>query len=88
MAECPDCKRPVISVTVGDGLTAETLLMEPTLQVYVSMSDRGGAFPQDGDRVFHSTGVVQHALVCPAVWRQRLARSPQVSKRENQRYDN
>jgi hypothetical protein len=71
MATCPDCRRAVVRVTHG----ATTLVLDPQYQAYAAVEEHR-LFPEDGDRVFLTLGLVEHHAVCPAQWRKRLAPPP------------
>jgi hypothetical protein len=60
MATCQHCKHDVITVTYGP----TTLLLDPHLTAYAAVEEHH-QWPEDGDRVFLTTGLVEHSAVCP-----------------------
>jgi hypothetical protein len=62
MSTCPACKHTVITGVVHG---AETVLLDPHYRTWVGV-ELTHFFPEDGDRVFQSSALVEHAAVCPA----------------------
>lgn len=71
MARCDACGRDVITATYGGKL----VLLDPHYRCYVAVEE-DHIYPEDGDHVFLSTGVVEHAATCPQ------ARADQARQRE------
>ncbi len=66
MAKCPACGHDVISVLYG----TERLLLDPTPKAYVVV-DEHKVYAEDGDRVFLSTALVDHRVLCTGQRRQQ-----------------
>lgn len=59
MASCKLCGHDVIEVTHG----ATALILDPHYYAYASVEE-DHLWPVDGDRVFLTTGLVEHRAVC------------------------
>ena len=77
MAQCPLCSREVVSVTHGQA----TRLLDPVPLTYVAV-DVDHTFPQDGDRVVLSGGLVEHSIVCPKQAEQRAQQRAAYQRRQ------
>lgn len=66
MSKCPSCGHDVIAVTYG----TERLLLDPTPKAYVVV-DEHHVYPEDNDRVFLSTALVDHRVLCTGQRRQQ-----------------
>jgi len=66
MATCSVCQQPIIRV-IHDG---KPLVLDPRYRVYAAVDDAHAVVPQDGDRVFCSTALVEHGAVCEGTKRQ------------------
>jgi hypothetical protein len=67
--KCPHCSHDVVSATLADG---QTILLEPGPATYVAV-DEHHIYPEDGDRVFRSSALVEHSVLCPGERRAQAA---------------
>jgi hypothetical protein len=79
MSLCPTCHHEVVDAVLGDGTN---VLLEHGPRTYIAL-DTFAIFAQDGDRVFASAALVEHAVLCPA---QRRAQA-EARTAGKQRYD-
>jgi hypothetical protein len=63
MPQCPRCRHDIIEA-VGPGNA--TVILDAHAKTYMGC-DVTHLFPEDGDRVVLSLGLVEHAAVCRAV---------------------
>ena len=70
MSTCPQCHHDVITATYG----SQTVVLDPHATTYVAVAAHR-LLPTEGDTVFRSTALVEHAAVCPA------ARTAQAEQR-------
>jgi hypothetical protein len=61
MSTCPACHHDVVDAVLGD---ATHVLLEPGPRTYIAL-DTFEIFPKDGDRIFPSAALVEHAVLCP-----------------------
>ena len=80
MRQCPHCHHDVIIATYG----SQTVVLDPFATTYVAVAAHR-IVPKEGDTVFLSTALVEHAAVCP-VERTTLAASPRHT-REGSHHD-
>ncbi len=79
MAICKACGRDVIAAIVHG---TETVLLDPHYNTWVSVEEHH-FFPADGDRVFQSSALVEHAAVCQGQ-RQAQQRDREAGKKTYQ----
>jgi hypothetical protein len=79
MSTCPTCHHEVVDGVLGDDTH---VLLEPGPRTYIAL-DTFTIFPQDGDKIFASAALVEHAVLCPA---QRRAQAEALTAGKQQ-YD-
>jgi hypothetical protein len=75
MSTCPTCHHEVVDAVLGDGTN---VLLEHGPRTYIAL-DTFAIFPQDGDRVFASAALVEHAALC-SVQRRAQAEDRTIGK--------
>ena len=59
MSTCPQCHHDVITATYGP----KTVVLDPHFKAYACI-DEHHIYPEEGDKVFLSTALVEHSAVC------------------------
>lgn len=75
--KCPHCHHDVIQGLLGDGTP---VLLDPHYPAYAAVAP-GRVYPEDGDRLFLTTGLVIHGAVCIAQRKEQSQRRAQYKTR-------